>query len=353
MQLALEPEVASLHCIGTVEELLKGSASGHHLVVDCGGGTVDIVAHKWSTDDKLCVDETHKVHGGACGSFAVNAEFAKLLFKVLQIDESALRPVCGYQWSKMIYEEFEVAKCSFENCGLEFESNVSISKGICTYVKKLHGKTISELIDDHKKDLEKDIDLSQRLHNFAKKINKTSSEVFASYCKLKWDDDDNGIVIPSAVMAILFIPVVDQIIKIIEDVLNADKDKSIKSICMVGGFSESKFLFSEVENYFSSQVEVKTIPSPSLSVLYGAIKYGTNRHHIIRSRIMPQTLGIETWLNQASMMKSVNMKTSVQENVTAHKYLQNSFKAVKVYLLKIHCLVGYLPLFKLKITHAV
>ena len=295
MQLALEPEAASLHCIGTVEELLKDSAGGHHLVVDCGGGTVDIAAHRWSTDDKLLVDETHKVHGGACGSFAVNIEFAKLLCKVLQIEESALRPVCGNHWSKMIYEEFEVAKCSFENCGLEFESNVHISKGICTYVEKLHGKTISEIIDDHKKDVEKDLDLSQRLHNFAKKINKTTSEVFASYYKLKWDENDDGIVIPSAVMAILFIPVIDQVIKVIEDVLNADKDNAIKNIYMVGGFSESKFLFSEVQSYFSSRVEVKTIPTPSLSVLYGSIKFGKSRHHIIRTRIMPQTLGIETW----------------------------------------------------------
>ena len=279
--------------------MLEDSASGHHLVVDCGGGTVDVVAHRWfrvPPGDRYCVDETHKVHGGPCGSFAINAEFAKFLSKMFKINESELRPVCGNQWSKLIFEEFEKAKCPFENCDLDSEATVIVSKSICNYIKTLHNKTVSELIDDHKKDLEKDHDLSQKLHNFEKRFNKTTSEVFASYNKLRWDDKEGGLVIPSVVMAILFIPVTDQIIKIIENVLNADKDKAIKSIRMVGGFSENKFLFSEVNNYFSSQVKVKAVLSPSHSVLFGSIKFGKS-HEIIRSRIMPQTLGIETWDN--------------------------------------------------------
>ena len=276
---------------------MKDSASGHHLVVDCGGGTVDIVAHRWFRvlpGDRFCVDETHKVHGGPCGSFAINSEFAKLLLKILKIDESELRSTCGNQWSKLIFEEFEKAKCPFENCNLDTEATVHVSPSICTYVEKLHNKTISELIDEHKKELEKDLDLSQKLDNFAKKFNKTASEVIASYKKFRWENDDGDLVVPFVVMAIFFIPVTDQIVKIIEDVLNADKDKSIKSISMVGGFSENKFLFSEVEGYFSSQVKVKTVPTPSCSVLFGSIKFGENSE-IIRSRIVPQTLGIETW----------------------------------------------------------
>ena len=277
--------------------MLKDSTSGHHLVVDCGGGTVDIVAHKWlrvPPGNKLCVDETHKVNGGPCGSFAVNNEFAKLLLKVLRIDESDMRPTCGVQWNKLIYDEFEKAKCSYESCNLEYEATVTVSKKICTYVKSLHNKTISELIDEHKRKFEKDTDLCQRLQHFASKLHVTITEVIANYKKLRWDEVEGGIVIPSVVLAILFIPVTDQIVKIIEDVLNSDNDKSIKSIYMVGGFSESKFLFTEVSNYFSSQVKVKTTPSPGLSVLFGSVKFGKHCD-IIRSRIMPLTLGIETW----------------------------------------------------------
>ena len=292
--LALEPEAASLYCIETIEDLLKDSAGGHHLVVDCGGGTVDIVAHKWlrvPPGNKLCVDQTHKVHGGACGSFAVNNEFAKLLLKILKVDESCMRPVCGSQWNKLIYDEFEKAKCFFEDYNLKFKATVTISNSICTYVKKLHDKTISELIDDHKRNFEEDPNLSQMLAN---KFNITTSEVIAAYNNLSWDEEEGGIVIPSVVMAILFIPITDQIVKIIEEVLDTDEDRSIKSIYMVGGFSESKILFSEVSSYFSSQVTVKKIPTPGQSVLFGSVKFGKNSN-IIRSRIMSQTLGIETW----------------------------------------------------------
>ena len=292
--LALEPEAASLYCIETIEDLLKDSANGHHLVVDCGGGTVDIVAHKWlrvPPGNKLCVDETHKVHGGACGSFAVNDEFEKLLLKIFKLDESCMRPVCGSQWNKLIYDEFEKVKCSFKDYNLEFDATIAISRSIRNYVKKLHDKTISELIDDHKKNFEEDPDLSQKL---AKKFSVTNSEVTAAYSRLKWDEIEGGIVIPSVVMAILFIPLTDQIIKVIEEVLDTDEDRSIKSICMVGGFSESKLLFSEVSSYFSSRVMVKKIPTPGQSVLFGAVKFGKHSE-IIRSRIMSQTLGIETW----------------------------------------------------------
>ena len=293
MLLALEPEAASLYCIETIEDLLKDSAGGHHLVVDCGGGTVDIVAHKWlrvPPGNKLCVDETHKVRGGPCGGFAVNNEFAKLLLKILKIDELHMRPICGSQWNKLIYDEFEKAKCSFEDYNIEFEATVTVLKSVCSYVEKLHGKTVSELIDDYKRNFE-DPDLSQKLAN---KFNVSTSKVIAAYNKLNWDDSEDAIVIPSVVMAMLFIPLINQIVKVIEEVLDADEDGSIKSICMVGGFSESKLLFSEVSSYFSSRVTVKKIPSPGQSVLFGSVKFGKNCD-TIRSRIMPQTLGIETW----------------------------------------------------------
>ena len=295
--LALEPEAASLHCIENIEDLLGDSSGGHHLVVDCGGGTVDVVAHKWlrvSPGNRLCVDETHKVHGGPCGSFAINVEFEKFLIKIFKVNEAHLRLACGVQWSKLLYEEFERVKCDFEDCNLESTSTVNVPKIICTYIENLHGKTMSKLIDEHKNTLDKDLNLSQRLHNITKKFNLTTSQVSAAYNELKWDDENGDIVVPSVIMALLFVPVTKQIVKIIEDVLNADKDQSIKSICMVGGFSESKFLFSEVHEYFSPRVQVKTIPSPSCSVLFGSVKFGKN-HKIIRSRIVSQTLGIETW----------------------------------------------------------
>jgi hypothetical protein len=47
------------------------------MVVDAGGGTVDITIHKMMTDGKLA--EIHQPSGGSWGSTTVNAEFEKML----------------------------------------------------------------------------------------------------------------------------------------------------------------------------------------------------------------------------------------------------------------------------------
>ena len=51
------------------------------MVVDAGGGTVDITIHKMRTDGTLI--EIHKPSGGHWGSTTVNAEFEKLLEALL------------------------------------------------------------------------------------------------------------------------------------------------------------------------------------------------------------------------------------------------------------------------------
>jgi len=267
LKFALEPEAASLYCLDERKDLLS-AASGQHLVVDCGGGTVDIAAHNWvraPQENKIYVDELHKVHGGPCGSFAINTEFEKVLIELFKVDINMLKHECGGQWSKVIYKDFEKSKCSF---GLEEnDASVLIPNKLQTFIKNRSGKTISQLTREYKR------------------------------YALQWDEDEEAVVIPSAVMRKLFQPVVDQIIHVIEDVLQAPACKPIKNIFMVGGFSQCKLLFNAVKKHFSSKATVSTGPpgtSPIYSVLYGSVKFG--RHHdMVRSRIMNQTLGIETW----------------------------------------------------------
>ena len=310
VKLALEPEAASLYCIKELEKSQKEKSqtnetreesqtkqtSGQHLVVDCGGGTVDIAAHKWvraSPDATLEVDEVHKIYGGSCGSFAVNAEFEKLLLDIFStgtdISLSDIKERCGAAWSKLLYEDFENSKCSFT----DKEITVNIPKSICTYIKEKSKKTIAELIIDYKEkwDFTYSSVVPKRVQSYLKKSGKTIQEI---YKKLDWDQEEDAIVVPPGVMTILFIPVVDQIIQIIEDVLKTDAGRLINNIFLVGGFSVSNLLFKEVEQHFLSKVTVRSIPSPDLAVLFGSIEFG-KKHDVIRSRVMHLTLGIETW----------------------------------------------------------
>lgn len=47
------------------------------MVVDAGGGTVDITIHKMKTDGRLT--EIHNPSGGCWGSTTINREFEKML----------------------------------------------------------------------------------------------------------------------------------------------------------------------------------------------------------------------------------------------------------------------------------
>lgn len=55
------------------------------MVVDCGGGTVDITVHEL-LDDRGSLKELHKAVGGPHGSVGVDAEFEKLLGAIFGTD---------------------------------------------------------------------------------------------------------------------------------------------------------------------------------------------------------------------------------------------------------------------------
>uniref|UniRef100_T1HGA0 MFS_1_like domain-containing protein n=1 Tax=Rhodnius prolixus TaxID=13249 RepID=T1HGA0_RHOPR len=70
--IALEPEAASICCrhlhFDQIVQIEKGLVkSGSYMVVDCGGGTVDITVHSVSAQTGT-LRELHKATGGPCGS---------------------------------------------------------------------------------------------------------------------------------------------------------------------------------------------------------------------------------------------------------------------------------------------
>ena len=233
-----------------------------HMIVDCGGGTVDIAVHRWernTANNTLYVDEVHKVHGGPCGSFAVNKNFEIFLKELLQISESEILTSFEQQWNKLVYYDFEQTKCSFgpnDNTIM-----VMIPEKICRYIETTKDTSVEALVNNG---------------------------------SLEWDDDEDGIVIPRDVMLSFFKPVFDQIIQHIDIVLKAAEcNKSVTKIILVGGFAVNQHLHDVIHEHFPSY-DLEMGKNPYLSVLFGAIKFGKN-HDTIRSRIMRQTIGIETW----------------------------------------------------------
>ena len=61
----------------------KATPSYSYLIVDVGGGTVDVSAHRVSTTPTLSVDELHRPVGNGWGGLQVNAKFSEFLQKTV------------------------------------------------------------------------------------------------------------------------------------------------------------------------------------------------------------------------------------------------------------------------------
>jgi molecular chaperone DnaK (HSP70) len=84
LQLALEPETACVACEEENENLKKGDS---FMVLDCGGGTVDITMHRVaSKQPQLLLDELAPPTGGPFGSTFVDIEFENFLRDLVGAD---------------------------------------------------------------------------------------------------------------------------------------------------------------------------------------------------------------------------------------------------------------------------
>ena len=265
----MEPEAAALYCQREIlnVEAKDGEVTSHYLVVDCGGGTLDMAAHKLTKtkDGEVFIEEIHQAHGGPYGGFIVNDEFEKLLENLFQLSHTDLNEVkqkYPRQWTKVTQEDFELSKYSVDSSTQTI--TVILPRKIRGFVESKTGKTMEELTSEYKR------------HD------------------VEWDDEDEGVVLYFSTINSLFSPVIAQIIMAIKDVLQKPECHCIKKILMVGGFSESNLLFSEVKKAFSPNLTVEKSSTPSLSVLKGAVIFALHKN-IIKSRKMHQAIGIETW----------------------------------------------------------
>ncbi|XP_011408347.2 PREDICTED: heat shock 70 kDa protein 12A-like [Amphimedon queenslandica] len=123
LSLALEPEAAALYSQETVAEQIKGQPSAaaishptEYLVIDAGGGTIDITAHV-EVDGAIVVQNVPI--GNAWGGTQVNEEFSKLLQKIVN-DPGFEKFIASGEYTKnqatlnkIVYNEFEKQKVLF------------------------------------------------------------------------------------------------------------------------------------------------------------------------------------------------------------------------------------------------
>ena len=245
MVLAYEPEAAALF---TQYDFLQGDAQFCYLVVDCGGGTVDIAAHKITKQDgNIVINDIAPPHGGNCGGFAVNDQFEKLLITILNISSEKFKQLkikCAIQWNKLMNESFEGSKIILDPDDKSSAITLQVPSKIYDEIEKITGKPFEDLIDEYGDE------------------------------NIEWDDDECGIILNYSAVDKLFQPVLDEICKLIRTVLAKEECNEIKTILLVGGFAESEYLFQRIKNTFDNEYNVNRSSTPAYAVVKGAILCG-------------------------------------------------------------------------------
>ena len=267
--LCLEPEGASMSVREDTDETVKNQMTKGSviMVLDCGGGTVDITIHKLqcNPDEKFLCEELLPSSGGCeWGSKFVDVYFEEFLKDFFGSDLYSIY-VKNAIGKLEILKHFEMLKRKF--CpGIEERSRLQLS-----YMgDDLSAKRLSELV---------------------KQYNSSHPEEF----ELKLRGSSN-IDLPPLLMASFFQPLFENIKSKVSQLLLQIKNKheSLKFIFMVGGFSESPYLKSEIKKEFENEgLQVLVPRRPQICVVRGACLFGLDPHSI-SSRIAKKTYGINT-----------------------------------------------------------
>nr|AWS31939.1 heat shock protein A12 [Apostichopus japonicus] len=276
LMIALEPEAASIF-IGKLsmkqlmpermalrrERWLRGSMSkGHnpdmkviedvkqgsrYVVVDCGGGTVDITVHEVE-EESGTLKELHKASGGMFGSGNVDEAFISLMVDIFGddfIQEFKLMRPAG--WVDLLIA-FEARKRNANPWKANY-LNVSLPFSFIDYYKKFTNGNLT---------------VEQTLLEY------NSEDV-------KWSGQAPGMLrfSPKGMLK-LFSPTTDQLLEKVDEVLAKPELKGISHLFLAGGFAESPLLQNKIRDKYKDFLKVVIPQEVGLATMKGAVMFGQN-----------------------------------------------------------------------------
>ncbi|XP_048744917.1 heat shock 70 kDa protein 12B-like isoform X2 [Ostrea edulis] len=259
--ICLEPEAASVYCKYLPMEKLEEDSNLHALqsgrrfiVVDAGGGTIDMAVQEVTDDNKL--QEIDHVQGGKWGGIYVDEEFKKLVEHIIG------KPLLeGYRLSNTgdyieLFRFFEMKKRQTQSSTVR----LSFPPSLLQFVQEVSNITISEAT----KQSECNQDITWRREKMQMPLRKFQE---------------------------LFDNVTQQIAQQVEKIISSECNRGTDLILLVGGFSESEVLQKRIKESFPN-CKVVTPPEAGLSILRGAVLYGHDPS-IIKARAAKYTYGVK------------------------------------------------------------
>ncbi|MDL5052656.1 Hsp70 family protein [Oscillatoria laete-virens NRMC-F 0139] len=249
--LVLEPEAAAIYCQEKDQSQLE--AGKCFMVVDCGGGTVDITVHEVSSHGDL--EEVAEGTGGAYGSTYVDKEFREYLANKL-----TAQALTRYEeedpigWLELM-ANWERKKCDFD------PATTAI-----TY-----------------------FEIPNRLYKI---LSKDYSQILEKLAN-EQDGDDEKVHLSQETVQGIFKPVLDGLVQKVKEEFARLDSRGCDIMYLVGGFSTSPVLRQRIQQEFGKRIKIVMPPQPGAAIVEGAASFGLNPERI-RSRRSRLTYGCQT-----------------------------------------------------------
>jgi molecular chaperone DnaK (HSP70) len=250
--LILEPEAAAIYC--QERDKLHLSAGTRFIVVDCGGGTADIIAYETVMGEGL--KEIAPGTGGAYGSTYVDESFIKKILQPRLTAEaiSKLHDEEPVEYLEMI-ATWERIKCAFDP-----HKSTSIYFPIQPRLLLI---------------------LTKHYPDVLKRLAKEQ------------DGEDANVILSSKDMSSIFNPSIDGIVQSTQEQFNRLGSQRCDYIFLVGGFSTSPVLQQRIKDEFGTRVKkIVILPEPGAAIVQGAASFGL-KPSIIRARRSRLTYGCD------------------------------------------------------------
>ncbi|XP_043911898.1 heat shock 70 kDa protein 12A [Protopterus annectens] len=229
-----------------------------YVVVDCGGGTVDVTIHQIKLPEGH-LKELYKASGGPYGSVGVDNEFESLLCKIFGsdfIDQFKVKRPAAWVDLMIAFESRKRAAAPDRTNPL----NINLPFSFIDYYKKFRGHSVEHALRKSNVDF------------------------------VKWSSQGMLRMNPDAMNA-LFKPTIDQIIGHLMDLFQKPEAKGIKFLFLVGGFAESPLLQQAVQSALGEKCRIIIPHDVGLTILKGAVLFGLDPS-VIKVRRSPLTYGV-------------------------------------------------------------
>ncbi|GBB95731.1 hypothetical protein RclHR1_00260036 [Rhizophagus clarus] len=265
LQFTTEPEAAAIYCMENSLKIYDLDTPGTtFMIVDCGGGTVDLTTRKVLKDRQL--GEITERAGDYCGSTFIDRKFIEVLRKILgdhAID--SLRDNHYGQLQYMVQEFCRNAKMPFTEEKSEFTNYEMDIEEVVPVVMQYVTEEVKDKMEENDWVIE-----------------------------FRYDDIKS-----------MFDPIVNRIIKLIQVQLDNSQEEC-SAMFLVGGFSQSKYLQKRIKQEFQKRIKnISVPPLPIAAISRGAALYGLSIKNsepnsdikdpskfVIRDRVLKYTYGI-------------------------------------------------------------